>query len=84
MIRCPACRSNDSRIVKSQPKPNRIRHTRQCGCGHRFGTVEIIAPLRMALDMRRIRRMIGDGKKISEVASILGVSYHAIWQRLNQ
>jgi hypothetical protein len=48
MPRCPECRGNVSRVIDSRPQEvgalSAIMRRRTCSRGHRFTTLEIVAP----------------------------------------
>lgn len=41
-IACPKCGSQDQNVIDSRPVGGRVRRRRQCECGERFTTVEMI------------------------------------------
>jgi transcriptional regulator NrdR family protein len=39
---CPKCGAWTSTVVDSRPSVNGTRRRRQCACGHRYSTLEIV------------------------------------------
>ena len=66
-MRCPACNSQDSRVLDSRPVEdgNSIKRRRECpSCGKRFTTYEVVDSVSIAVIKRDGRREFFDRHKL--------------------
>ena len=66
-MRCPACNSQDSRVLDSRPVEdgNSIKRRRECpACGKRFTTYEVVDSVSIAVIKRDGRREFFDRHKL--------------------
>ncbi|MGH2356089.1 MAG: transcriptional regulator NrdR [Chloroflexota bacterium] len=64
-MRCPACKSEDLRVLETRDREAAIRRRRECGgCGHRFTTTERIDTVTVSVVKRDGRREAYDRNKV--------------------
>jgi len=71
-IPCPACGSDSSDVVDSRPTHGAFRRRRQCGCGARFTTYEMVdeaQPSQRSVMRQRIAEM--SNEEVLALATIL-------------
>lgn len=93
-LACVRCGSDATEVKDTRPVVDGIRRYRQCRCGHRFKTMEVIVRTgRVAgknkqrpfkLDRTKLLRMRREGGTYKQIAAALGVSISLVWQRVNR
>ena len=74
-MKCPACSSDDGRVMSTRPGTTKIARLRCCNaCGHRWNTVEVAADnlARMESAVKAVRAFNSLTKEIEDAEAAHG------------